>query len=106
MPATCQNILAARIGPVFEIEADQVLGQPPIADLVDLVQDKVEQIESRDQGRRKVDVGRNGQARVIFRVDRVRRGQDRGTSVEGRDDTGLGDRDGLLFLKGEATVSS
>jgi hypothetical protein len=76
-----------------------MLGQPPITDLVDLVQDEVKQIESGDQGGRKIDIGRDGQTGVVFRVDRVRRGQDGSPGVQGGDDTSFGDRDGLLFLE-------
>lgn len=76
-----------------------MLGQASVTDLVDLVQDEVEQVESRDQSRRQVNVGWDGQTGVVFRIDGVRCGQDGSSGVEGGNDTSLGDRHGLLFLQ-------
>jgi hypothetical protein len=75
-----------------------MLGQPPIVHLVDFVEDEVEQVESRDERRREINVGRDGQLGVVSTVDGVGGCEDRGTSIEGGDDTGLCDGDGLLFL--------
>ena len=76
-----------------------MLGQASVTDLVDLVQDEVEQVESRDQSRRQVNVGWDGQTGVVFRIDGVRCGQDGSSGIEGGDDSSLGDRHGLLFLQ-------
>ena len=75
-----------------------MLGHPPVVNLVDLVKHEIQKIESGDQGRRQVDVLRNGQFGVVTRVDRVCSGQNGRPRVEGGDNTGLGDRNGLLLL--------
>lgn len=61
----------------------------------DLIQDEEDEVKAREEGGGEVHVVHDGQLRIVARVDRVRRGQDRCTGVEGADDTGLCDRDGL-----------
>jgi hypothetical protein len=72
--------------------------QTPITHLVHLVQDEVEKIETRNERGWEINIGRNRQFRVISRVDGVGSGQDRGSSVQSRDNTRFGNRDCLLFL--------
>lgn len=52
--------MSGGIGSVFEVETDEMFGQTPIAHLIDLVEDQVQQIETRDQSRGKIDIGRDG----------------------------------------------
>lgn len=95
---TYQNFLIAGVfGRVFEIHADQMPRQSSIVLLVDPVQYQVNEIEPRQQRGRKINVLRDGQVRVVFTPDRVRRGQDARSSVQGRDDPRFGDGDGLLL---------
>lgn len=48
-----------------------MLGQASIADFVDLVKNQIEKIETRDQGRGEIDIGRDRQSRIVLGVDRV-----------------------------------
>ena len=57
---TYNDIMSGSIGSVFEVEANEMLGQTPIAHLIDLVEDQVQKIKSRDKRRREIDIGRNG----------------------------------------------
>lgn len=68
---THDDVVTGGVGSVLEVQPDEVLGQSPIAHLVNLVEDEVEQVESRDQSGRQVDVGGNGQFGVVPRVDGV-----------------------------------
>ena len=52
--------MTGSIGSVFEVETDEMFGQTPIAHLIDLVEDQVQKIKSRDKRRREIDIGRNG----------------------------------------------
>ena len=96
---THENVVAPGVGTVLEVEPDEMLGQPPIVHLVHLVKHEVEQIESRDQGRREIDVRRDGQFGVVPTVDRVGGGEYGSTRIERGDDTGFGDGYCLLFLR-------
>lgn len=58
---------------------------------------QVDQIETRKQGRRQLDVLHYRQPRVVARLYRVRRGQNRRTSVQRGDDARFRDRYGLLL---------
>lgn len=98
---TYDGVLIARFRPVLQIQPNKMLCQPSVAVLVDLVQDKVKQIETRDEGRREVDVGRDRQSRVVFRVDGIGGCEDGGSCIEGGDDTSFGDGYRLLFLLNE-----
>lgn len=75
-----------------------MLRQSSITHLIDLVQDEIEEVESRNERRWEINVSRNGQFGIVSRVDRVGSCQDRRPGVEGGDDPGLGNRDGLLLL--------
>jgi hypothetical protein len=86
-----------RVRLVLEVHGQQVPGQPLVRLVVDAVQDQVDQVEARQQGRRQVDVLGHGQVRVVAAADGVGRGQDAGAGVERGDDAGLGDGDGLLL---------
>jgi len=48
-----------------------MLGKPPIAHLVDLIQNKIKEIESRDQRWGKINVGGNGEFGVVSGVDGI-----------------------------------
>lgn len=76
---------------VLEVQADQVLREHAVALIVDLVEDEVQQVETRDQGRRQVDVARDGPLEVVLGPDGVGCREDRSTGVQGGDDTGLRD---------------
>lgn len=65
--------------------------------LVGSVENQKEDVETREQSGRQVDVLNRRFARVVATIDRVSGGQDRGTRVESGCDTGLGDGDSLLF---------
>lgn len=103
---TNHDVRTAGRGPVLEVQADEMPRQPTIVDLVNLVEDEVEQVESRDEGRGQVDVARDGPVEVVLAADGVGGGQDRGARIEGRDDAGFRDGDGLLFLCARAAMSS
>jgi hypothetical protein len=59
------NIVTSCIGPIFEVKRDEMLGKTTITHLVDLVQNKVEKIESRDQRRGEINVGGNREFGVV-----------------------------------------
>jgi hypothetical protein len=61
---------------VFEVKGDQVLSKTPIAHLIDLVQNKVKKIESRDQRRGEIDVGGNREFGVVPGIDGISGCQD------------------------------
>lgn len=56
---TYNDIMSGSIRSVFEVETDEMFGQTPVAHLIDLVEDQVQQIETRDQSRGEIDIGRN-----------------------------------------------
>lgn len=95
---THNKIQTSSIRPVFQVQTNQMLREAPVIHLVHLVEDEVEQIKSRDEGRREVDIGRDGEFRVISRIDRVGGGQNGCSGVQGGDNACFGDGDGLLFL--------
>jgi len=51
--------MSGSIRSVFEVETDEMFGQTPVAQLIDLVEDQVQEIKSRDQGRGEIDIGRD-----------------------------------------------
>lgn len=57
---TYNDIMSGSIGSVLEIKTDEMFGQTPVAHLIDLVEDQVQKIKSRDKRRREINVGRNG----------------------------------------------
>ncbi len=76
-----------------------MLGEPSVKGVFYLVEDEVEQIETGDQSRREIDVPRNGEVDVVFRSDGIGRRKDRRPGIESGDNTRLGNRHSLLFLK-------
>jgi hypothetical protein len=73
---THEHILTSTLRLVFKIQPNKMLRQPPIRGLIDLVKDEVQQIESRDESWRQIDISRNRQLWVILGVDRVGSGED------------------------------
>ena len=69
-----------------------------VALLVALVQHDKEQIEPAHDRRRHRDVRPEALLPIVPAPDRVRGGEDGRARVEGGDDAGFGDGDGLLFL--------
>lgn len=51
---TNKNVLASSLRIVLEVEADKVIGEAPVKALVDLVEDEVEEVETRDESRGEV----------------------------------------------------
>jgi hypothetical protein len=69
---TYDDIVTGCIRPILEVERDEMLSKTPIAHLVDLVQNKIKKIESRDQCWGKIDIGGNGEFGVVSRIDGIR----------------------------------
>ena len=84
-------VFACVIRGVFEVHSDQVAGKLAVSGLLDAVEDKVDQVESTQEGRRQIDVLRDRQIGVILAADWVGGSQNGCPGVEGCDDTGFGD---------------
>ena len=56
---TYDNIMPGGVGSILEIQTDEMFGQTPIAHLINLVENQVQKIKSRDQGRGEIDIGRD-----------------------------------------------
>lgn len=69
-----------------------------VGSFIDSIQDEVEQVESRNERGRQVDVGWDRQLGIVFRIDRVGGCENRRSRVQRGDDACFGDRDRLLFL--------
>lgn len=82
---------------VFQVHIDKMLSEPTIFLLIHSVQHEVYQVESGEQGRRKVNILRNGQVGIVPATDRIGGSQDAGPSVQSSDNACLGDRYCLLF---------
>jgi hypothetical protein len=82
---------------VLEVERDKVLSELPVTLVVNLVENEVKQVETGNEGRREVDVAGDGPLEVVLAADGVGGGEDGSTGVEGSNDTGLRDGNGLLF---------
>ena len=64
---THQNVFAATGGRcILEIQRHQMLSEPPIERLVCVVQDEIEQVETRDQRGREVDILCHCLVRVVL----------------------------------------
>jgi len=63
---TYQDVLAARMGVVFDVESDEVLGESAVEGLVDLVEDEVEEVEARNERWWEVDVASDGEVDVVL----------------------------------------
>ena len=79
------------------VNTNNVLSQMAVDSLVALIQYDEEEIETRHDGRRHVDVRAQRCLAVVASADRISRSKDRGTGVEGGLDAGLSNRDCLLF---------
>ena len=66
MVDTYQDVLAARMGVVFDVESDEVLGESAVEGLVDLVEDEVEEVEARNERWWEVDVASDGEVDVVL----------------------------------------
>jgi hypothetical protein len=75
-----------------------VLGEPAVQNLVDLIQNKIQEIETRYECRREVDVARDGQVHVVFGADGISSGQDGRARIEGGNDARFCDGYRLLLL--------
>jgi len=91
------------------------LGEHLVLDRIDGILHDAEDVESRENGFREFDVLLEGNGRVVSTSDRVGSGDDGASSLEGGDDSGFGDGDGLLLhgfvnggsiLRGDASRSS
>ena len=54
------------LGRVFEVHPDKMFGQAAVIGFVDSVEDKVDEIESRQQSWRQIDVLRDWEVDVVF----------------------------------------
>jgi hypothetical protein len=63
---TYQDVFAPRVGVVFDVESDEVLGESTVEGLVHLVEDEVEEVETRDKRRWEVDVARDREVHVVL----------------------------------------
>ena len=87
------------------VHAEDVLGDLAVAEVVDIVGDDEEEIETREQGVGEGDVAVGVLVGVVLAVDGVRGGDDAAAGVEGGVDAGFGDGDSLLlhdFVDGDA----
>lgn len=71
-----QDVGAARLWSIFEVQADEMLGQPSVVGLIRLVQDQVQEVETGDEGGRQVDVACDGPFEIVLASDWVRCSQD------------------------------
>jgi len=76
--------------------------QHAITLVVNLVEHEVQQIETRDESGREIDVAGDGPVEVVLGSDWIRGGENRCSCVQSRDDTSFRDRYGLLFLSIDA----
>lgn len=51
---------------IFKVHPHDVRRQPTIRDLINFIEDKVHEIESREQRGREIDILRDWQVRIIF----------------------------------------
>ena len=75
-----------------------MLSKSPIKCLINLVKYEVEQIETRDECRRQVDVSGDGQIDIVPGANRISCCKYGGASIEGCDNSCFCDRNCLLFL--------
>ena len=66
MVDTYQDVLAARMGVVFDVESDEVLCESAVEGLVDLVEDEVEEVEAGNERWWEVDVASDGEVDVVL----------------------------------------
>jgi len=79
------------------VDERDVLGETQIIVPVWLVLNQPEEVKTREQGGRQLDVLLDGAARVVAAVGGIGSGQDGDAGVESGQDAGLGDRDCLLL---------
>ena len=77
-----------------------MLRELTVQHFVDLIQHEIQQVEPRDESRGEVDVAGDGELCVVLRADGVSCSENGCAGIEGGDDTGFCDGDGLLFLHG------
>ena len=75
-----------------------MLSKSPIKRLINLVKYEVKQIETRDKGRRQVDVFGNGHIDIVSGTNRIGCCEYGCAGIEGGDDSCFCDRNCLLFL--------
>ena len=80
------------------IPGRQVLGKSSIVRFVLWIEQKEDQIETREQRRRQLNVVDDGLRFVPLRFDRIGRSQNRCTRIQRTDDAGFGNGQRLLFL--------
>lgn len=96
---TNQNVCSARLLLVLDVEADQMFGQFAVHGLVHFVQNQIQQIKARYQGRREVDVTGDGPVEVVFGANRIGTGENRCSGIELSDDARFCNGDRLLLLE-------
>ena len=96
---TYQDVLSTRLRIVLQVQAHKMLGKPAVKLFVDIVENQIEQVETRNEGWREIQVLRDCLIPIILGADGIGSGQDRRASIQCRDDPGLGDRNSLLFLR-------
>ena len=75
-----------------------MFGELTIISFIWFIQREIDKIETRKEWRRDIDILNDRELGVKLGLYGIRRRKDRCTSVQSGNDTGLGDRDGLLFL--------
>ena len=63
---TNENVDSSSIGSVLQVESNKMTSESSIVDLVNLVQNEIEQIESRDERRREIDISRDRPLEVVL----------------------------------------
>jgi hypothetical protein len=76
-----------------------MLRQSAVANLVHIVEHKVQKVETRDERRWQVDVARDGPFTNVFGANGVGGGQNGCAGIQCGDDSGLSDGYCLLFLQ-------
>ena len=82
---------------IFKIHPHKMRRQSTIRNFVNLVENKIDKIESGEKCRRKIDVLRDWKVGIVFTSNWICRGKDTGSGVEGSDDSGFRNGHGLLF---------
>lgn len=80
-----------------QVTSNDELGEHLVLDGVDGILHDAEDVESREDGFRELDVLLEGDRMVVSTSNRVGSGDDGASSLEGGDDSGFGDGDGLLL---------
>lgn len=86
-----------KVGVTPQVTPDDELGEHLVDDGVGSIFDDAEDVESGKDGLGELDVLTEGDRGVVASSDGIGGGDDGATSLKGRDDTSLGDGDGLLL---------